>query len=191
MAGKGILAVIQVDRLQTVQADDAVKTGKHIVQLLHDIGAAVVYMACIQAYTEPVARLARIHDRAQLLKAAEYRIIKTKRCKNAYLIFKIGKLRHSTAPEKYAELEKELPVLSKDRITIQEAILKIQEATARGLQMIKEVELTQEVIALRSLESFEKAADGKATKIIVPSNIQGIAGLASSIVEIANTGKTE
>ena len=72
-----------------------------------------------------------------------------------------------------------------------EAILKIQEATARGLQMIKEVELTQEVIALRSLESFEKAADGKATKIIVPSNIQGIAGLASSIVEIANTGKTE
>ena len=72
-----------------------------------------------------------------------------------------------------------------------EAILKIQEATARGLQMIKDVDPSQEVIALRSLEAFEKAADGKATKIIIPSNIQGIAGLASSLVEVANTEKAE
>ena len=64
-----------------------------------------------------------------------------------------------------------------------EAILKVQEATAQGIKMLNEAAPSSEVIALRSLESFEKAADGKATKIIVPSNIQGIAGLASSVVE--------
>ena len=66
-----------------------------------------------------------------------------------------------------------------------EAILKIQEATAHGLEMIKAVELSKEVLTLRSLEAFERAADGNATKIIIPSEIQGIAGLASSITEIA------
>jgi len=64
-----------------------------------------------------------------------------------------------------------------------EAILKVQEATAQGIKMLNEAAPSSEVITLRSLESFEKAADGKATKIIVPSNIQGIAGLASSVVE--------
>ena len=68
-----------------------------------------------------------------------------------------------------------------------QAILKIQEAKAQGLKMLKEVQLTDEVIALRSLEAYEKAADGKATKIIVPSNIQGLAGLATSLTEIART----
>ncbi len=66
-----------------------------------------------------------------------------------------------------------------------EAILKIQEATAQGLEMIKKVELTQQVIALRSLEALEKVADGKATKIIVPSEIQNIAALVSSVTEVA------
>jgi len=64
-----------------------------------------------------------------------------------------------------------------------EAILKVQEATAQGIKMLNEAAPSSAVITLRSLESFEKAADGKATKIIVPSNIQGIAGLASSVVE--------
>lgn len=70
-----------------------------------------------------------------------------------------------------------------------EAILKVQEATARGIRMLNEASPTSEVIALRSLESFEKAADGKATKIIVPSNIQSIAGLATSVAEILNDKK--
>ena len=64
-----------------------------------------------------------------------------------------------------------------------EAILKVQEATAQGIRMLNEAAPSNAVITLRSLESFEKAADGKATKIIVPSNIQSIAGLASSLVE--------
>ena len=64
-----------------------------------------------------------------------------------------------------------------------EAILKVQEATAQGIKMLNEAAPTEAVITLRSLESFEKAADGKATKIIVPSNIQGIAGLVSSVTE--------
>ena len=64
-----------------------------------------------------------------------------------------------------------------------EAILKVNEATAQGIKMLNEAAPSEAVIALRSLESFEKAADGKATKIIVPSNIQGIAGLATSLIE--------
>ena len=72
-----------------------------------------------------------------------------------------------------------------------EAILKIQEATARGLQMIKDTAPSKEVLTLRSLEAFETAANGQATKIIIPSEIQGIAGLASSITEIAGVTKPE
>ena len=64
-----------------------------------------------------------------------------------------------------------------------EAILKVQQATAEGIKMLNDVKPSNAVISLRSLEAFEKAADGKSTKIIVPSNIQGLAGLASSIVE--------
>lgn len=64
-----------------------------------------------------------------------------------------------------------------------EAILKVNEATAQGLKMLNDAAPSEAVIALRSLESFEKAADGKATKIIVPSNIQGIAGLATAVAE--------
>ena len=70
-----------------------------------------------------------------------------------------------------------------------EAILKIQEATAQGIRMINEANPSEAVITLRSLESFERAADGKATKIIIPSNIQGIAGLASSVIEAVKEEK--
>ena len=65
-----------------------------------------------------------------------------------------------------------------------EAILKIQQANADGLRMIKDAAPDQGVIQLKSLEAFAKAADGKATKIIIPSEIQGIAGLAKSVTEI-------
>lgn len=61
-----------------------------------------------------------------------------------------------------------------------EAILKVQQATATGLGFIKDVGVDEGVIKLKSLEAFEKAADGKATKIIIPSELQGLAGLVAS-----------
>lgn len=66
-----------------------------------------------------------------------------------------------------------------------EAILKVQKATAEGLRFIKEAGADEAVIRLKSLEAFAKAADGQATKIIIPSEIQGMAGLAKSIVEVS------
>lgn len=65
-----------------------------------------------------------------------------------------------------------------------EAILKVQQATADGIRMIREAGADESVLRIKSLEAFEKAADGKATKIIIPSEIQGIAGLAASLKEI-------
>ena len=65
-----------------------------------------------------------------------------------------------------------------------EAILKVQNAKAEGLRMLKEAGADEAVLRLKSLEAFEKAADGQATKIIIPSEIQGIAGLASGLKEI-------
>jgi regulator of protease activity HflC (stomatin/prohibitin superfamily) len=70
-----------------------------------------------------------------------------------------------------------------------QAILEVQKATAQGLQMIKDVAVDQSVIKLRSLEAFEKAANGQATKIIVPSDIQDLAGIVTSITEIAKDPK--
>jgi len=64
-----------------------------------------------------------------------------------------------------------------------EAIIKIQEATASGIRMINEAAPTSSMISLRSLETLEKVADGKATKIIVPSNIQNLASLATALTE--------
>lgn len=64
------------------------------------------------------------------------------------------------------------------------AILKVQQATADGIRMIREAGADEAVLKIKSLEAFEKAADGQATKIIIPSEIQGIAGLASSVKEI-------
>ena len=66
-----------------------------------------------------------------------------------------------------------------------EAILKVQQATADGLRFLKEAGADNAVLTLKSLEAFEKAADGRATKIIVPSKIQEIAGLVKSITEVA------
>ena len=65
-----------------------------------------------------------------------------------------------------------------------EAILMLNKATADGLRLIKEAELDDAVIMLKSLEAFQKAADGQATKIIIPSEIQGLAGLATSVKEL-------
>jgi regulator of protease activity HflC (stomatin/prohibitin superfamily) len=70
-----------------------------------------------------------------------------------------------------------------------QAILEVQKATAQGLQMIKDVGVDQSVIKLRSLEAFEKAANGQATKIIVPSDIQNLAGIVTSITEMAKDPK--
>ncbi|MCL2294722.1 MAG: SPFH/Band 7/PHB domain protein [Spirochaetes bacterium] len=65
-----------------------------------------------------------------------------------------------------------------------EAILKVQEATARGIRMIREAEPNKQVIALKSLDALVSVADGQATKIIIPSDIQNIAGLVTSIGEL-------
>lgn len=70
-----------------------------------------------------------------------------------------------------------------------EAILEVQQATAQGIKMIREAQADESVIKLRSLEAFEKAANGQATKIIIPSDIQNIAGLVTSVVEVANSTK--
>ena len=92
-----------------------------------------------------------------------------------------------------AEAEKQAAILraeAKKEATIREAegqaeaILKIQQANADGLRMLKESAPDEAVIQLKSLEAFAKAADGKATKIIIPSEIQGLAGLAKSVVEV-------
>jgi len=64
-----------------------------------------------------------------------------------------------------------------------EAIISVQRATAEGIKMLRESEPDNAVLTLKSLEAFAKAADGKATKIIIPSQIQGLAGLATTLVE--------
>jgi regulator of protease activity HflC (stomatin/prohibitin superfamily) len=93
-----------------------------------------------------------------------------------------------------AEAEKQAAILraeAKREATIKEAegqaeaILKIQQANADGLRMLKEAGPDAAVLQLKSLEAFAKAADGQATKIIIPSEIQGIAGLAKSVVEVS------
>lgn len=82
-----------------------------------------------------------------------------------------------------AEAEKEKRI--KEAEGQAEAILKIQQATAEGLRYIKEVGVDEAVLQLKGLEAFAKAADGKATKIIIPSELQGLAGLVTSIKEMA------
>ncbi len=68
-----------------------------------------------------------------------------------------------------------------------EAILQVQTATAEGIRKLNESSPNEGVIAIKSLEAFAKAADGKATKIIIPSNIQSLAGLATSVTELVKT----
>jgi regulator of protease activity HflC (stomatin/prohibitin superfamily) len=93
-----------------------------------------------------------------------------------------------------AEAEKQSAILraeAKKEATIREAegqaqaILAIQQANADGIKLLNESAPSGQVIQLKSLEAFSKAADGKATKIIIPSEIQGLAGLAKSVVEVA------
>lgn len=93
-----------------------------------------------------------------------------------------------------AEAEKQAAILraeAKKEATIREAegqaqaILKVQQANADGLRMLKEVEADSSVLQLKSLEAFAKAADGQATKIIIPSDIQGLAGTIKAITEVA------
>lgn len=85
-----------------------------------------------------------------------------------------------------AEAEKEAKIRRAEGEA--EAILKIQQATAEGIRMINESAPGQGVIAIKALEAFEKAADGKATKIIIPSEVQNIAGLVATIKELATDG---
>ena len=65
-----------------------------------------------------------------------------------------------------------------------EAIKTVQQASADGIRMLNDAQASKEVLQLKSLEAFSKAADGKATKIIIPSEIQGMAGLAKSFSEV-------
>ncbi len=80
----------------------------------------------------------------------------------------------------HAEAEKEKRIREAEGQA--EAILKIQQANADGIRMIKEAGADQAVLQLKSLEAFAKAADGKATKIIIPSEIQSLAGLVTSVL---------
>ena len=71
------------------------------------------------------------------------------------------------------------------------AILKVQEATAQALKLLNEAAPTDQVVKLKALEAFQAAADGKATKLIIPSEIQGLAGLAASAKEIFTEEKKD
>ncbi|MDD6442045.1 MAG: SPFH/Band 7/PHB domain protein [bacterium] len=82
-----------------------------------------------------------------------------------------------------AEAEKEKRI--KEAEGEAEAILKVQQANADGIRFLKEAGADEAVLTMKSLEAFAKAADGKATKIIIPSEIQGLAGLVTSLKEVA------
>jgi len=97
-----------------------------------------------------------------------------------------------------AEAEKQAAILKAEALreaTIREAegeaeaILKVQEANATGIRMINEAAPSKEVLTIKSLEALAKVADGKATKIIIPSEIQSLAGLVTSAAEIAKETK--
>ena len=99
-----------------------------------------------------------------------------------------------------AQAEKEAAILraeAKREATVKEAegqaeaIIKIQQANADGIRMLREASPDAAVLQLKSLEAFAKAADGKATKIIIPSEIQGIAGLVKSIAEVSDDDEVE
>lgn len=99
-----------------------------------------------------------------------------------------------------AEAEKQAAILraeaQKERMIREaegqaEAVLKVQNANAEGIRMIREAGADQAVLTLKSLEAFTKAADGRATKIIIPSELQGLAGLATSLKEFVTDDKKE
>ena len=86
-----------------------------------------------------------------------------------------------------AEAEREVKIREAEGEA--EAILKVQEATAAGLKMLKDVEPGKEVLTLKSFEALAKVADGKATKIIIPSDLQSMAGLATTLAEVFKEDK--
>ena len=97
-----------------------------------------------------------------------------------------------------AEAEKQAAILraeAKKEATIREAegqaqaILAVQKANADGIRMLNEANASKQVIELKSLEAFAKAADGKATKIIIPSEIQSLAGMVSSVTEVVKSSE--
>lgn len=88
-----------------------------------------------------------------------------------------------------AEAEKEAAIKRAEGEA--EAILKIQQAQAEGIKMLNEANPDAQVIAIKSLESLQKVADGKSTKIIIPSEIQGLAGLATCFKELIKDDKTD
>lgn len=97
-----------------------------------------------------------------------------------------------------AEAEKQSQILraeAKKEATIREAegqaqaILAVQQANADSIRLLNESAPSNQVLAIKSLEAFAKAADGKSTKIIIPSDIQGVAGLATSLSELVKTEK--
>ena len=87
----------------------------------------------------------------------------------------------------HAEAEKEAQIRKAEGEA--QAIREVQQATAAGLQMIKDVHIDEAVVKLRSLETLEKAANGQATKIIVPADFQNLAGVVSAIGEIGKDKK--
>jgi len=99
-----------------------------------------------------------------------------------------------------AEGEKEAAILRADAVKESrireaqgeaEAILSVQNATAEGIKRLNEAAPSDKVIALMGIEAFEKAADGKATKIIIPSQLQGLAGLTTAVTELVKTQTPE
>ena len=94
-----------------------------------------------------------------------------------------------------AEAEKQAAILKEATIREAEgkaeAIMKVQQANADGIRFLKEAGADEAVLTMKSLEAFAKAADGKATKIIIPSEIQSIAGLVKSVTEIGADDKKE
>ena len=117
--------------------------------------------------------------------------------KKAAILVAEGK-KESTILE--AEAEKAAQILraeAKKEATIREAegqaqaILAVQRANADGIKLLNESAPSGEVIKLKGLEAFGRAADGKATKIIIPSEIQGLAGLVSGITEVAAEAKKQ
>ncbi len=81
-----------------------------------------------------------------------------------------------------ADAQKQVQILEAEGQA--EAILKVQQATAEGIKLINEAGASEQVIRIKALEAFQAAADGKATKIIIPSEIQGLAGLATGLTEV-------
>ena len=99
-----------------------------------------------------------------------------------------------------AEAQKQAMILRADAVRQQkileaegeaESIRNVQQALADTIRQLNEANPSQSVIAIKSLEAFQKAADGKATKIIIPSDLQGIAGLTKTIAEVARPDVTE